>query len=120
MIRRSLMIALVGASMLAASPVLAQGIGHTFFMRGSIVDISSSGTVVCVGKADGAEVGQVLDVYRNVRNPAAIPSKTGPAPFTRVKVGQVSIDHVFDDHYAHVSVKDGKPAQYDTVELRRN
>lgn len=122
MIRKSLMIALVGASMLAASPVLAQGIGHTFFMRGSIVDVSTSGTVVCVGKADGAEVGQVLDVYRNVANPGANSSKGGggPAPFRRVKVGQVAIDHVFDDHYAHVSVKDGKPAQHDTVELRRS
>ncbi|MBL7598935.1 hypothetical protein INQ10_23140, partial [Escherichia coli] len=54
MVRKTLMVALAGISMLAAVPAMAQGIGHSLFMRGSIVDTGSNGTVVCIGKADGA------------------------------------------------------------------
>ena len=43
MIKKSVMAALAGIAMLGATPVFAQGIGHTFFMRGSIVDTSASG-----------------------------------------------------------------------------
>lgn len=116
--KKFMMIALAGLSMLGATPALAQSIGHTFFMRGSIVDTDSKGTVVCIGKADGAEVGQKLDVYRVVTHPG--PSKGAAPTFHRQLVGHVTIDHVFDDHFAHVSVADGKPAKHDLVELRRN
>ena len=44
---------------------MAQGLGHTWFMRGSIVGIDYHGPVVCVGRADGAEGGQVFDAYRS-------------------------------------------------------
>ena len=52
MIKKSIMVALAGIAMFGASPLLAQGIGHSLFMRGSIVDTGSNGTVVCIGKAD--------------------------------------------------------------------
>lgn len=118
MIKRSMMIALAGLSMLAASPVSAQGIGHTFFMRGSIVGTDSAGTVVCIGRADGAEVGQTLEVYRVVYRPG--PSKGQVNNYSRQLIGHVQIDHVFDDHFAHVTVADGRPKKNDIVELRRN
>ena len=119
MIKKTIMVALAGLSMFGASPVFAQGIGHTFFMRGSIVGTDKDGTVVCIGKADGAKVGQTLEVYRVVQRPGPA-SKGNVAPFHRQRVGQVTIDHIYDDHFAHVSVKEGKPTKNDIVELRRN
>lgn len=65
---------MIGLMTFSGSPLFAQGIGHSFFMRGKIVCMDAGGTVACLGKADGAEVGQI-----------------------------------FDDHYAHFQVKDGKP-----------
>ncbi|HQV04489.1 hypothetical protein [Novosphingobium sp.] len=118
MLKKSLMAAIVGISMLGATPVLSQGVGHTWFMRGNIVKVDSTGTVVCIGKADGAEVGQTLKVYRIVRHPG--PRKSAGPDFHRQEVGEVRIDHVFDDHFAHVTVTKGRPARNDIVELQRN
>lgn len=101
--------ALVGAG---ASPVLAQGIAHTFFMRGSIVAADRDGTIVCIGRADGAKVGQTLDVYQVTTNPG--PSK---GVFRRELVGHVTVEQVFDDHFASVRVADGRAALNDIVEL---
>jgi len=115
-VKKTVLAALAGIALLSATPVLAQGIGHTFFMRGSIVDTDKTGTVICIGKADGAEVGQSLEVYRVKAAPG--PGKGGPS-YRRDLVGHVTIDHVFDDHFAHVRVTDGKPAKNDLVELRR-
>lgn len=118
MIKKSLMAAVVGIAMLGAAPVVAQGIGHTWFMRGSIVQIDSTGTVVCIGKADGAEVGQTLDVYRIVRHPG--PRKSPGPDYHRQDVGEVRIDHVFDDHFAHVTIISGRVRKNDIVELQRS
>jgi hypothetical protein len=117
MIKKSLMVAIAGISMLGAAPVLAQGIGHTWFMRGTVVAVDKTGTVVCIGKADGAEVGQTLDVVRAVYHPG--PSKAGTG-YHRQNVGHVRIDHIFDDHFAHVTVVDGRVAKNDIVELARS
>ncbi|MGE4304994.1 hypothetical protein SAMN02927924_03794 [Sphingobium faniae] len=119
MIKKSIMVALAGIAMFGASPLLAQGIGHTLFMRGMIVDTDKDGTVVCIGKADGAEVGQTLEVYRVVQHPGPASSKGNATPFHRQRVGEVRIDHVYDDHFARVSVTQGRPAKNDIVELRR-
>jgi hypothetical protein len=119
MIKKSLMVAIAGISMLGAAPVLAQGIGHTWFMRGTVVAVDKTGTVVCIGKADGAEVGQTLNVVRAVYHPG--PNKgTGAPSYHRQDVGHVRIDHIFDDHFAHVTVVDGMPAKNDIVELARS
>lgn len=118
MFKKSLMVALAGISMLGAVPAMGQGIGHTFFMRGSVVGADAQGTIVCIGKADGAEVGQKLEVYRVVTHPG--PSKGVGPTYHRQLIGHVTIDHIFDDHFAHVTVADGKPAKNDIVELRKN
>jgi hypothetical protein len=95
----------------------AQGIGHGYFMRGSVVGADSKGTVVCIGSADGAEVGQVLEVYKVSSHPG--PNKLGTPLFHRNLVGHVRIDHVFDSHFAHVSVTDGHASKSDIVELKK-
>ena len=118
MLKKSLMIAIAGISMLGAAPAIAQGIGHTWFMRGTIVGTDQTGTVICIGKADGAEVGQTLEVYRTIYQPG--PRKSPGSNYTRRNVGHVRIDHVFDDHFAHVTIVDGRPVKNDIVELSRS
>lgn len=118
MIKKAILGTLAGITMFSAIPVSAQGIGHTFFMRGSIVGADKDGTIVCIGKADGAKVGQTLEVYRAVQRPGP-GSKGNVAPFLRQRIGQVTIDHIYDEHFAHVSIKEGRPAKNDIVELRK-
>lgn len=96
--------------------MFAQGIGHSFFMRGSVVGADGAGTVVCIGKADGAEVGQTLEVYRTVYHPG--PAKGSGSSYHREPIGHVRIDHIFDEHFAHVTAIDGHPARNDIVELQ--
>lgn len=108
-------VAAAGMVVFGASPALAQGIGHKFFMRGSIVAADPKGTVVCIGRADGAKVGQTLEVYRITTVPG--PSK---GIFHRNLIGHVKIDHIFNDRFAHVSVADGKADVNDIVELKRS
>lgn len=109
---------LIGAALFAASPVLAQGAGHTWIMRGQIVDVKPAGLVICIGKSDGAETGQTLDVYRAEYHPHN-PKANMPA-YTRVRVGSVTISEVIDDHFARAKVSEGKLAKHDIVELRKN
>ena len=115
-IKTKIGLVIASLAMLAAVPAAA-GIGHSWFMRGSIVAEDATGKVVCIGSDDGATVGQVLVAYRVVPNPG--PSKgTGPN-FRRERTGQVRIDHIFDAHFAHVTVVEGTPTVHDIVELRR-
>lgn len=107
----------IGAALLAG-PVVAQGIGHRLFMRGVVVGADGQGQIVCIGKADGAKEKQVLDVYRITAT--AGPSKGAGAGFKRDLVGHVRIDHIFNDHFAHVSAVDGKAAVHDVVELTKS
>lgn len=109
---------LIGAALFAATPVVAQGIGHTWIMRGQVVAIEPTGLVLCIGKSDGAQPGQILDVYRAEYHPHN-PKANLPA-YKRVKVGSVTISEVIDDHFARAQVTEGKLAKHDIVELRKN
>lgn len=118
MLKSPLSFALAGlGAVLLATPTLAAGIGHSVFMRGSIVATDATGPVVCIGRADGAKAGQVFEVYRVVTHPG--PANKGVASmYHRQLVGHVKIDHIFDDHFAHVKVADGTPALNDIVEIK--
>lgn len=118
LIRKPISLALAGIALAFAVPALATGIGHAFFMRGSIVGKDTTGTIVCVGKADGATIGQVLDVYRAKTLPGSGNVRVGSS-YRRDLIGHVRVDHIFDEHFAHVSVADGTPAVHDIVELRK-
>ena len=101
-----------------ASPALATDTSfkHQYIMRGQILEMTPS-LVVCVGKEDGAQVGQVLDVVRHVRSQRH--GKTSGSRFRREHVGTVEITALFDDHYATAAVVKGSPKLNDTVELAR-
>ena len=88
-----------------------------FFMQGQVLSVQDQNVVVCVGKAHGAEVGQVLSVYRNEQVHTA--PKAPPAGFKRVPMGQVRIVEVFDEHYARAEVVSGEIHANDTAELER-
>lgn len=100
---------------LAAGPASAQGIAHTVFMRGQIVSLTGKDAVLCIGKEDGAAAAQVLDVYRVSQRPGV---GKGAPTYLRTKVGSVTINDVFDDHFARATVTDGAVARHDIVELR--
>ncbi|WP_156924749.1 hypothetical protein [Pseudoxanthomonas sp. J35] len=93
------------------------GFRHNVLMRGQVLETQDDTLVVCVGKADGAQVDQVLDVIRHKRRNRG-PRDIGPR-FRREAVGQVRITGLFDDHYAEAEVISGKPKVNDIVELIR-
>lgn len=90
---------------------------HEVVMRGQVLEADAGALVVCVGEADGAQVGQVLEVVRHKRVSRS-PKAAGPR-FRREPVGQVRITELFDTHYAQAQVVSGKPKVNDTVELIR-
>lgn len=115
-IRRSIVGLLLASVFAAASAHAADSpsLRHTFFMRGHIVDMQDAALVVCIGQADGASVGQTLDVVRHRR------ASTGPKGMGRFKrevVGQVRIDAIVDEHYAEATLVSGEAGQHDSVEL---
>lgn len=111
-------VALVSApfAVMAQPAGQSPGIGHSFFMRGSIVNVEGSTLVVCVGKLHGAEAGQVLKVYRNVEHPHG---QKGPMIFMRKDVGTVRINAVIDDNYANAERISGDAKVNDIVELEK-
>jgi hypothetical protein len=109
-----------GVAAVAGMPALAlaQGIVHKYLMRGQVLDVQDNALVVCVGTADGAVVGQELDVVRHV--PSTAPSGKAPHFFRRENVGKVRITALVDDHYAQATVISGNIRVNDTVEADRS
>ena len=99
--------ATISLLLVSSTPLLAQGVGHSFFMRDKIVRMYAGGEVACGGQADGAQVGQILEVYH-------------ATPRHRCMVGHVQVDQVFDDYFAHFQVTNGTPLKDDWVRLKRS
>jgi len=93
------------------------GFRHNVLMRGQVLEMKAETLVVCVGQADGAQPGQVLDVIRHKRRVRG-PRAGGPS-YRRENIGQVRIVELFDSHYAKAEVISGNPKINDTVELVR-
>lgn len=87
-----------------------------YFMQGQVLSVEDQNVELCVGEAHGAEVGQVLSVYRNEKVRTA-PKAVG-AGFKRVPMGQVRIVEVFDEHYARAEIVSGEVHANDTAELQ--
>jgi hypothetical protein len=92
------------------------GLRHGLFMRGQILENDAGALTLCIGKQDGAQAGQVLDVVRHVRVSGAL--KSGPR-FRQQDVGKVRIVAVVDEHYATARIVSGTPQVNDTVQLVR-
>lgn len=112
------------AAAIAAAAILpptnsavAQGIVHSWIMRGQIVDVTSGVATLCIGRADGAKPGQTLEVFRIKSRPG--PRKGPASGFKREHVGRVTIQTIIDDHFASATVDEGQVARHDIAELRR-
>lgn len=114
-LRAGLLVALaLGATSASASE---PGFRHTFLMRGQVLEQQDHTLVVCIGRADGAEVGQELDVVRHVRTSLG-PKALGPS-FRPEDVGRARITTVFDDHYAQATVLEGEVKVGDVVQMKK-
>lgn len=111
---RRVMIAALGGLLLAGS-VNAGPVYHQLIMQGQVLSVDGNTLVVCIGKSDGAEVGQELDLVRHVRDNVA-PKAGGPG-FHRESIGKVRIAEIFDAHYARAEVVQGTAKASDMVEL---
>lgn len=88
---------------------------HTYIMRGTIVDSSPPRVVLCIGRRDGAEVGQELEVYEIEKEYSENPELEDT--FTRNLTGKVRITEIFDDHFAKVLIIEGTAVVGSVVEL---
>ena len=107
--------ALIFATAFGSAVAAEDSFNHKYIMRGQVLELEGNTLVVCVGKQDGAEVGQVLGVVRHVRVPGNS-KKAGPR-YRREDVGSVRISSLFDEHYANAKIVKGSPKVNDTVEL---
>lgn len=99
------------------SSLSAQNVYHKYIMRGTILDVSGPDIYLCVGKTDGATVGQEMDVFR-------IDVKSGTNPksppiFTRVKLGRIQITELVQEHYARAKVLSGSAPKGSIAELQK-
>jgi hypothetical protein len=97
----------------AGACATGHSIHHGILMKGSVVDQDANGPIVCIGSKDGAEVGQVLTVFRHEKQP----NPKSLAPISRKEMGRVEVVKIFDEHYAQVKILSGKAMNGDSVEL---
>ena len=87
---------------------------HEHFMRGHVVNVSDDQVRVCIGKKDGAEVSDELNVYRVV---VSGQDASGTDIYDRETVGKVKITRITGEHYAVANVKEGSVKKHDIVEF---
>ena len=88
---------------------------HEYLMSGQVVSTNNE-VVVCVGEANGAEVGQILTAYRIV---ATYTNDEGADSYKKVDIGQVKIDKIINKHFAKVTVLKGEVKKHDMVQLNK-
>lgn len=115
---RQWLTALVFAAALVGPTLAAEtSMRHEYMMRGQVLESLPGSVVICIGKQDGAEVGQILNVARHVRG--SNHDKSAQPRYRREDIGKVKIATLFDDHYATATIVKGSPKVNDVVELDR-
>ena len=96
-------------------------------MRGSVLMKLDNEAHICIGSNDGIRVGDLLYVYRIKVNkqwwlseyqqqyPTAEPRKVN---YQKIKVGEVRVAEIFDEHFAAVKLISGELQGSDIVEKR--
>lgn len=92
-----------------------QSARHEYVMRGQVLDVTDDGVYLCIGKKDGAVVGQEYEVYDLVRTGNF---KTPPY-YKKVDVGIIKLTEITDEHYAKAKVLSGEVKSHYIVELRK-
>jgi ribosomal protein L24 len=88
---------------------------HSYIMRGQILESKGDGVYLCTGSADGATIGQVLNVYRYTK--VANPQNIAKSKFRREETGKVKITEIVDEHYAKAKILTGEAKENSIVEL---
>jgi len=83
-------------------------------MRCLVVSATQSDTVICIGAADGAQPGQVLNVFR-----ISIPDEFADEDLLREKIGTIEVVEVINAHFARVKVLSGDIQKNDIAERWR-
>ena len=96
---------------ITACSTIEKQIYHGYLMKGSVIDAYDSEIYICIGKKDGATVGQELDAYHLVKVTRARPG------YKRVFAGKIQITEIIDEHFAKAKVLSGKVEKHDIVEL---
>ena len=114
--------------MLAASFVFGGCSTTHETMRGSVLMKLDDEAHICIGSDDGIQMGDVLFVYRiKVDNQWWLPEYQQRVPtatrkkinYQRVKVGEVRLTEIFDEHFAAVRLISGELQGSDIVERGR-
>lgn len=107
-----IMALLVAGALLSAcaSGSSGGGIVHGVLMRGQVIRAAPTETIVCIGRADGAALGEKLAVYRYLD-----PGSEGTG-FIREDVGMVEVVELIDIHFARVRILNGAVKKHDIVE----
>jgi len=87
---------------------------HSIVMKGSIIHTTDVGVYLCIGKKDGATVGQELDVYK-----ITFTGQPKTPSFKKENIGKVKITEIVDEHFATAIIVSGKAEKNDIVELIR-
>lgn len=90
------------------------GFYHKNMMRGQVVKADNNSAVICIGKNDGAKLGQVLSAFR-INTVTEVDE--GGEVFVKTPVGRIKIVSIIDEHFANATVVDGDVERYDIVEL---
>ena len=89
--------------------------GHKYVLRGQIVDVIDDAIYFCVGKEEGAVVGQEYNDYNFVKTG----TPKNPPIFTKVATGTIKLTEINDEHLAKGKVLSGKVETHYTVELKK-
>lgn len=98
-----------------------QTLRHGILMKGTVLESYDSEVYICIGKKDGATVGQELDVYKVRKVSGGGPRSKlgvyGPPKFHWEKTGKVRIIEILDEHMSKAAVISGKAEEDDIVQL---
>jgi hypothetical protein len=88
---------------------------HNKIMTGQVVYVEGDKVVVCIGSADGAEPGLVLDVFK-VEYSGSM--EDGTDNYNKKAVGEIQIDSIIDEHFSRGYIVKGKVGPNNVAELR--
>lgn len=108
-----IVLSVIGLFMLAScAAIQPQQTYHRLLMKGSIIHTSDTDVYLCIGKKDGASIGQELDVYK-----ITYTGQPKTPAFKKEKTGKVKITGILDEHFASAVIISGTAGTNDIVEL---
>lgn len=90
---------------------------HENIMRGQVIGIDNDEIIVCVGRENGAQEGQELQVRRYVWEGAV---EDGDDNYRVYYIGTLKIKSVVNDHFARAVSTKGDVKKNDIVELKND